>query len=67
MIDALTSLDAIYIASGIVLIVFAAFTGLDRTHPSRLGTGLFWTFLGLTFALSPLRPVLRTVGVEGSG
>jgi uncharacterized membrane protein len=74
MINALTSLDAVYIASGIVLIIFAAFTVLDRTHPSRFGTGLFWVFLGLTFALGSVLPswitgvlVVCMVIVDGLG
>jgi uncharacterized membrane protein len=60
MISALTSLEAVYIASGVVLLVFAGFTIADRTNPRRLWTGLFWGLFGLTFALGGVLPAWGT-------
>jgi len=56
----LTSLDAVYAASGIVLIVFACFTFADRTNSYRLGSGLFWALLGATFVLGSIVPAWVT-------
>ena len=60
MIGALTSLDAIFIASGLVLLIFAGLTFADRTSPSRVGTGIFWGLLGLSFALGGVLPAWAT-------
>lgn len=74
MIDALTSLEAVYVISGVLLIVFAGFTFTDRANSSRVGTGLFWTLLGVTFAFGGLLPawvtgalVIGMVVVDGMG
>jgi uncharacterized membrane protein len=60
MIGALTSLDAVFIASGVVLLIFAAYTLADRAHPSRIGSTLFWALLGTTFALGSVLPAWAT-------
>lgn len=60
MIGALTSLDAVFIASGVVLLIFAAFTLADRTNPSRVGSAIFWGLLGLSFALGSVLPAWAT-------
>ena len=63
MINALTSLDAVFVASGIVLLVFGGYSFADRTNPSRLGTGIFWCLLGLSFALGSVLPAWATGGM----
>jgi uncharacterized membrane protein len=60
MIQSLTSLDAVYVLSGAVLLVVAAFTAADRSNPSRIGTGLFWLLLGLAFMLGGVLPAWMT-------
>lgn len=60
MIGALTSLDAVFIASGVVLLIFAVFTLVDRTNPSRVGSAIFWGLLGLSFALGSVLPAWAT-------
>jgi uncharacterized membrane protein len=60
MIGALTSLDAMFVASGAVLLVFAGFTLADRTNPSRVGSAVFWGLLGLSFALGSVLPAWAT-------
>lgn len=74
MIDALTSLETVYVLSGVLLIVFGGFTFADRANSSRAGTGLFWTMLGVTFALGGVLPawatgalVIGMVVVDGLG
>jgi uncharacterized membrane protein len=74
MIGALTSLEAIYVASGLVLLIFAGLTFADRTNPSRVGTGIFWGLLGVTFALGGVLPswatgalVVAMVVIDGFG
>jgi len=60
VIGALTSLDAVFIASGVVLLIFAVFTLVDRTNPSRVGSAIFWGLLGLSFALGSVLPAWAT-------
>ena len=60
MIGALTSLEAVFVASGVLLLIFSAFTLYDRTNPSRFGTALFWALLGVTFALGGVLPAWAT-------
>jgi len=63
VIEAITSLDAIFALSGAVLLVFAAFTFADQTNTSRWGTGLFWALLGTTFAFGGILPYWVTGGL----
>ena len=74
MIAALTSLEAVYVISGLLLIVFAGFTFADRSNASRVGTGLFWALLGAAFAFGGILPawvtgalVIGMVVVDGLG
>jgi uncharacterized membrane protein len=60
MIGALTSLDAVFVGSGALLLVFAVYTLTDRTNPSRVGTGVFWGLLGVSFALGSVLPAWAT-------
>lgn len=52
MIDFKTifSLPAVYVLTGLVLVLFALLTLLDREQSRRYGTALFWLLYGLTFA-----------------
>jgi uncharacterized membrane protein len=56
VLDWLLSLEAIFVMSGVVLVVFGAFTFADRANTARVGTGLFWTLLGIAFALGSYLP-----------
>jgi len=74
MLQAITSLEAIFVLSGIVLLVIGAFTFADRANPARVGTGLFWVLLGLAFALGGVLPswvtgllVVGMVVIDGLG
>lgn len=74
MLDALTSLEAIFVLSGVVLLVIGAFTFADRANPARVGTGMFWILLGLAFALGNVLPywvtgllVVAMVAIDGLG
>lgn len=54
-----TILDFMYIASGLVAIVTGLYAFLDKQHPKRWGTGLFWTIFGLIFIFGPsIKPVI---------
>lgn len=73
-LDAIFSLEAIFVLSGLVLAVFAAFTFADRANPSRVGTGLFWLLLAAAFALGGLLPswvtgllVISMAAIDGLG
>lgn len=74
MLDAILSLEAIYVLSGLLLIVLGALTFRDRANPSRIGTGMFWILLGVAFAFGSFLPawatgllVLGMVGIDGFG
>jgi uncharacterized membrane protein len=66
-------LEAVYVLTGLVLLVFATLTFLDREHPHRLGTGLFWLLLGIVFIFGSRLPhwvtgclVLGMVALDGA-
>jgi uncharacterized membrane protein len=68
------NLEAVYALTGLVLLVFATLTFLDRQHPHRLGTGIFWLLLGIIFIFGGVLPhwvtgclVLGMVAVDGAG
>ncbi len=74
MLDALTSLEAIFVLSGVVLLIIGAFTFADRANPARVETGMFWILLGLAFALGNVLPywvtgllVVAMVAIDGLG
>jgi uncharacterized membrane protein len=73
-LNALFSLDAIYILTGAVLWVFAAMTYRDPGNPRRVGSSLFWFILGTTFIFGSVLPhavtgllVLAMVAIDGMG
>jgi uncharacterized membrane protein len=68
------NLEAVYVLTGLVLLVFATLTFLDRQHSHRFGTGLFWLLLGLVFLFGGVLPhwvtgclVLGMVALDGAG
>ena len=74
MIDAIFSLETIYVLTGFVLLVFSFLTFRDRTNPHRLASALFWMILGCIFALGGVIPnwltgilVLALVVLDGVG
>ena len=72
-------LEYIYQATGLLLILFAIQTFLDKQNTKRIGTGLFWLIYGLTFTLGKVIPdwaigamvivltVIATAGLMGIG
>lgn len=72
--DALFSLNAVYVLTGLVLWVFAAMSFRDRANKRRYGSGLFWLILGAIFVFGSVLPhwltgvlVLAMVGIDGTG
>ncbi len=70
----LFSLDAVYVLTGLVLMIFAALTFADRGNPRRTGTGVFWSLLGIIFVFGSILPhwltgllVLLMVALDGLG
>ena len=68
------NLEAVYIFTGLVLLIFGAMTLRDRTNAHRLGSGLFWLILGVIFIFGGIMPywvtgllVLAMVGLDGAG
>ncbi len=80
MIDALQSivkfmfsLDAVYAMVGVVLMVFAVMTWLDRTNLHRKTSAGFWFLLGVIFAFGSVMPhsvtglmVIAMVALDGA-
>jgi uncharacterized membrane protein len=74
MMNSVFSLDAVYVLTGVVLLIFAWMTFADRTNPQRVGSGCFWLTLGIIFAFGSLMPywltgllVLFMVALDGAG
>ncbi len=72
--SALFSLNAVYVMTGMVLLVFAVLNLRDREHKHRVGTALFWGILGLIFVCGSIMPtwlagllVLLMVAIDGAG
>ncbi|MCI0338582.1 MAG: DUF979 domain-containing protein [Acidobacteria bacterium] len=68
------TLDFVYLLTGLVLLVFASLTFVDRSNRRRLGSGVFWLVLGIIFTLGSLMPhwltgllVLFLVALDGAG
>lgn len=68
------NLEAVYIFTGLVLLIFGGMTLRDRTNAHRLGSGLFWLILGVIFIFGGIMPywvtgllVLAMVGLDGAG
>jgi uncharacterized membrane protein len=73
-IGSLFSLEAVYVLTGVTLLIFALMTFADRTNPRRLGSGLFWMTLGTIFMFGGVAPhwltgllVLFLVALDGFG
>jgi uncharacterized membrane protein len=56
VIDAIFSLETIYVLTGFVLLVFSFLTFHDRTNPHRVGSAVFWLILGGIFGLGGVIP-----------
>jgi uncharacterized membrane protein len=74
VIDAIFSLETIYVLTGIVLLIFSFLTFRDRSNPRRLGSAVFWLILGCIFGLGGVIPnwltgvlVLALVVLDGAG
>ncbi|MEP7273197.1 MAG: DUF979 family protein [Acidobacteriota bacterium] len=70
----LVTLEAVYVLTGCLLLVFSVLTFRDTLHPNRLGSGCFWLVLGLIFVLGGVLPywltgllVLVLVAIDGAG
>lgn len=70
----LLTLEAVYVLTGAVLLVFAWLTFTDRSNSRRVGSGLFWLILGIIFIFGGVMPywltgllVLAMVGLDGAG
>jgi uncharacterized membrane protein len=70
----LFSLEAVYVLTGLTLLIFALMTFADRTNPRRVGSGLFWLTLGIIFLFGGVAPhwltgllVLLLVALDGFG
>ncbi len=50
------SLPHLYVLAGLVLAFVAVTTALDRQHPRRFGSALFWGFYALVFLMGDLLP-----------
>ncbi len=50
------TLEHMYILTGILLFVFAAYTLMDKKQPRRLGTAAFWCLYGITFCFGKMLP-----------
>jgi uncharacterized membrane protein len=74
VLDAILSLEAVYIATGLLLWIFAIIIWRDHTHSRRIGAGFFWCILGVIFAFGSLLPhaitgilVVLLVVLDGTG
>lgn len=68
------NLEAVYVVTGLVLLIFGGMTLRDRTNARRIGSGLFWLILGAIFIFGGILPhwvtgllVLAMVGLDGAG
>ncbi len=73
-ISSIFSLEAVYVLTGVTLLIFALMTFTDRTNPRRMGSGCFWLTLGIIFAFGGVTPhwltgllVLFLVALDGFG
>jgi uncharacterized membrane protein len=74
IVSAIVSLDAVYVLTGAVLMIFAAMTWRDRSNPHRITSACFWFLLGVIFAGGSFMPtwitgllVLLMVALDGAG
>jgi len=68
------SLDAVYVLTGVALLIFALMTFADRSNSRRAGSGCFWFTLGIIFMFGSVAPhwltgllVLFLVALDGFG
>ena len=54
--NAVFSLNAVYLLTGVVLWIFAALNLTDRSKSHRIGSFLFWFILGIIFILGGVLP-----------
>ena len=73
-IGSVFSLEAVYVLTGVTLLIFALMTFTDGANPRRLGSGLFWMTLGIIFVFGGVAPywltgllVLFLVALDGFG
>lgn len=73
-IGSIFSLEAVYVLTGITLLIFALMTFADRANPRRVGSGCFWLTLGTIFMFGGVAPhwltgllVLFLVALDGFG
>lgn len=74
LISAVLTLDLVYGAAGVLLLVFGWLTFRDRSNPRRRGSALFWVILGVIFLGGSAIPhwltgllVLLMVLLDGTG
>lgn len=72
-------LEYLYQAIGLLLIIFAIQTFMDKKNSKRIGTALFWFLYGLSFSLGPIIPdwitglmvviltLIAAIGLLGTG
>ncbi|MET0390739.1 MAG: DUF979 family protein [Polyangiales bacterium] len=72
--SAVSSLEIVYVLTGLLLWVFAVLTWRDLSHPRRVGSACFWLGFGAIFALGSWLPdwltgclVLGLVALDGAG
>lgn len=51
-------MEFFYILIGLLLMTTAARVFMDKTHPTRMGTSLFWMLLGIVFAFGNFIPFM---------
>jgi uncharacterized membrane protein len=73
-IGSIFSLEAVYVLTGVTLLIFALMTFADRANPRRVGSGCFWLTLGTIFMFGGVAPhwltgllVLFLVALDGFG
>jgi uncharacterized membrane protein len=73
LIQAVFSLETVYLLTGLVLFAFAWLTFADKCHPAPAGSALFWAILGVIFILGTHIPhaitgflVLILVALDGA-
>jgi len=74
LINAVFSLGAVYMLTGMVLWIFALMTFRDHGNARRIGSSLFWFILGTTFIFGGIMPhwvtgllVFAMVAIDGMG
>jgi uncharacterized membrane protein len=73
VVQAIFSLETVYLLTGLLLFGFAWLTFADKCHPAPVGSALFWAILGVIFILGTYLPhavtgflVLILVALDGA-